>query len=33
MAGPAIDPETGEFLLPGRCPVNETTGLPECPPH
>ena len=32
MAGPAIDPETGEFLLPGRCPVNETTGLPECPP-
>ncbi|MDO9536411.1 MAG: hypothetical protein Q7J85_14045 [Bacillota bacterium] len=32
MAGPAIDPETGQFLLPGRCPINEYTGLPECPP-
>jgi hypothetical protein len=32
MAGPAINPETGQFLLPGRCPINEYTGLPECPP-
>jgi hypothetical protein len=32
MAGPAINLETGQFLLPGRCPINESTGLPECPP-
>jgi hypothetical protein len=32
MAGPAIDPETGEFLQPGLCPINSYTGNRECPP-
>ncbi|NLL58619.1 MAG: hypothetical protein GX244_08930 [Firmicutes bacterium] len=32
MAGPAIDPVTGEFLQPGLCPVSEYTGMRECPP-
>jgi hypothetical protein len=32
MAGPAIDPETGEFLQPGLCPINCYTGQRECPP-
>ncbi len=32
MAGPAIDPETGEFLQPGLCPINSYTGQRECPP-
>ncbi len=32
MAGPGIDPQTGEFLQPGLCPINEYTGQRECPP-
>ena len=32
MAGPARDPETGEFLQPGLCPINPYTGNRECPP-
>ncbi len=32
MAGPGINPETGEFLQPGPCPVNTETGLRECYP-
>lgn len=32
MAGPGIDPETGEFLQPGLCPINPYTGRRECPP-
>ncbi|NMB35959.1 MAG: hypothetical protein GX989_06710, partial [Firmicutes bacterium] len=32
MAGPAIDPVTGEFMQPGLCPVNPETELRECPP-
>ena len=32
MAGPGIDPETGEFLQPGLCPINPYTGQRECPP-
>lgn len=31
MAGPAIDPETGEFMQPGLCPVNPVTERRECP--
>lgn len=32
MAGPAINPDTGEFMQPGLCPVNLVTGRRECPP-
>lgn len=32
MAGPARDPETGEFLQPGLCPINTYSGQRECPP-
>ncbi|MGI5823260.1 MAG: hypothetical protein ACOX6Z_04875 [Dethiobacteria bacterium] len=32
MAGPAIDPVTGEFLQPGLCPINPETEQRECPP-
>lgn len=32
MAGPARDPDTGEFMQPGLCPVNPYTGKRECPP-
>jgi hypothetical protein len=32
MAGPAINPETGEFMQPGLCPINPYTGQRECPP-
>ncbi len=32
MAGPAIDPVSGEFLQPGLCPINTYTGQRECPP-
>lgn len=32
MAGPARDPETGEFLQPGLCPVDPESGRRECPP-
>jgi hypothetical protein len=32
MAGPAIDPETGQFMQPGLCPVNTYTSRRECPP-
>ena len=32
MAGPARDPETGEFMHPGPCPINPYTGNRECPP-
>ena len=32
MAGPAINPETGEFLQPGLCPINSYTNQRECPP-
>ncbi|NMB41997.1 MAG: hypothetical protein GX996_08685 [Firmicutes bacterium] len=32
MAGPAIDPQTGEFLQPGLCPLNPETNQRECPP-
>ena len=27
-----MDPETGEFLQPGLCPINSYTGQRECPP-
>ncbi|MEW5920301.1 MAG: hypothetical protein AB1796_04960 [Bacillota bacterium] len=32
MAGPAINPDTGEFMQPGLCPFNPYTGRRECPP-
>ncbi len=32
MAGPAINPETGEFMQPGLCPFNPEKGRRECPP-
>lgn len=32
MAGPAMDPKTGEFMQPGLCPINPKTCQRECPP-
>lgn len=32
MSGPAIDPDTGNFMQPGPCPINPETCQRECPP-